>query len=220
MFWNLRRSQNLAVGGHGDLARLALGQTEIHDVWFAVGVDQNVRRFQVAVDHTRLMRVLECLGYLGAQLDRLAGDQRLSGQPVGEIQAIDQVADNLDLAVFAADLVDADDVGVPQLRGGPRLADKLLGFKRTQLLLAGDLDRHAAVELDVLSFPDGSESAGTQFTLQLEVADCGMLIRAVGQRLIGQQVKPAVTRGTGNVGQRRVVEDFQWVLAMCAADLH
>ncbi len=132
MFWNLRRSQNLAVSGHGDLARLALGQAEIHDVRFAVGVDQNVRGFQIAVNHTRLMRVLQGLG-------RLVGRQRLSGQPVGEIQAIDQVADNLDLALFAADLVDADDVGVPQLCGGPRLAENYSASTELNCCLRGIL---------------------------------------------------------------------------------
>jgi len=120
--------------------------------------------------------------------------RKRGGQPVGEVQAIDQVADNVDLALFAADLVDADDVGVPQLCGGPRLADKLLGFHRTQLLLAGNLDCHSAVEFGVLGFSDRSESAGAQFTLQLEVADRGILIRAIGQRLIGQQVEQAVIR--------------------------
>ena len=117
--------------------------------------------------------------------------------------------------------MDADDVGVPQLCSDPRLADKLLGFHRTHLLLAGNLDCHAAVEFGVLGFLERSESAGAQFTLQLEVADRGILIRAIGgPRLIGQQVEPAVTGGTGDAPQQRVVEDFQRVLAMRAADLH
>ena len=58
------------------------------------------------------------------------------------------------------------------------------------------------------------------FTLQLEVAARRMLILTIGQRVIGQQIEPAVTGGTGDVGQRRVVEDFQRILAMRAANLH
>jgi hypothetical protein len=58
-----RGAEHLAVERHGDLARGALGQAEIHDGGRAVVPDHDVRRFHVAVDDAVLMRVVERFGH-------------------------------------------------------------------------------------------------------------------------------------------------------------
>jgi translation elongation factor EF-G len=53
-----RRAQHLAVARHGDLARVALGQAEIHDVRLTLQVEHDVRGLEVAMDHALPVRVI------------------------------------------------------------------------------------------------------------------------------------------------------------------
>ena len=58
-----------------------LGQSEVSDEWFATSVEQNVSRFEIAMQNPVLMRVLHGACYLGHEPDALArfGAQRSSG---------------------------------------------------------------------------------------------------------------------------------------------
>ena len=109
-------AQNCAFDGHRDFAGFAFGESEIHDVRFAVGVEHNVGRFQVAVDDAGFVRVVQGFGDLAAQFDGFTHGQRLSRHPIGQIDAFHKVADDVHRIIFAADFVDADDAGMFQLR--------------------------------------------------------------------------------------------------------
>jgi hypothetical protein len=52
----------------------------------------------------------------------------MAGQPVGQRHAFHEIAHDVDQVGFAADLVHADDVRMPQLRGGPGFAQELVGL--------------------------------------------------------------------------------------------
>jgi hypothetical protein len=119
-----RRAQDPAGVGHGHLARLAPGQAEVHQVRLALGVQHDVGRLEVAVDDAGPVGVLQGVGDGGAQLGGLARRQPAVGGEVGQRRPLDEVADDVDLPALAADLVDGDDVGVPQLRRRPRLAEE------------------------------------------------------------------------------------------------
>ena len=61
-----RRAEDLAFERHGLIARLAFGQSEIHDVRLPGGVHHDVVWLQVAMDHASVMGVVERGGDFGA----------------------------------------------------------------------------------------------------------------------------------------------------------
>ena len=69
-----RRAEHLAVGRHRRVVGVALGQAEVHEVRLAVGVEQDVRRLDVAVDDAERVRAAERVGDLG---DEARGGVRL-----------------------------------------------------------------------------------------------------------------------------------------------
>ena len=60
-------AQHLAVDGDGDLAGLALGQAEVHQVGLAVLVDHDVLGLDVTMDHAVLVGIMEGVGKGGRQ---------------------------------------------------------------------------------------------------------------------------------------------------------
>ena len=56
------RAQHLALERHRDLARVALGQAEVHDVRAARRRRHDVRRLDVAMDHALLVGVVQGVG--------------------------------------------------------------------------------------------------------------------------------------------------------------
>ena len=95
----------------------------------------------------------------------------LAGEPVGQRQTFDMIADDVDRVVFTTHLVNADDVGMLELGRGSGLAKELLGFRRVELPLAGNLDGHRAVEFFVPRLPDRAKRPGTHLLDEVKVAD-------------------------------------------------
>jgi hypothetical protein len=113
------------------------------------------------VDDAGAVGVVERGGDLAADLDDLAGrERRLAADPLLEVLALDQLHhDVVDVAV-AADVVDRDDVGVAQPRGGAGLAAKALEeFGLAAELLAEDLDGDRPPEGRVLGGVDDRHPA-------------------------------------------------------------
>jgi hypothetical protein len=54
-----RRPEDLAVQGHGGVVRFALGQAEVHQIGPALDVQQDVGGFDIAVDDTMPVGVVQ-----------------------------------------------------------------------------------------------------------------------------------------------------------------
>ena len=68
-----------------------LGQTEIEDLHRAVGGDLDVRRLEIAMDDPALVRVLERLGDLLRDRERLGERQRPAPDQPGQVVALDDL---------------------------------------------------------------------------------------------------------------------------------
>jgi hypothetical protein len=84
--------------------------------------NHDVGGLQIAVCHALTVRLVERVGDLRRQLERLADRQRAALQPVGERFALQVFHDQKVGLVFAADVVEHADVRVVQRRDRPRLA--------------------------------------------------------------------------------------------------
>ncbi len=83
-----------------------LHQTEIRDPWVAVPIQEDVARFQVTMDHTPAVSVLNRLSHLGHQRGCIARRQGPLGQTLREALALDKGHGEIMLAVVLADLKD------------------------------------------------------------------------------------------------------------------
>ena len=135
-----RRAQNLAIQRHGHLARLPLGQAEIHQTGPALVVDHDVRGLDVAVDDAAPVGVLQRIGHLGNQTGRLTRGRPTARQEVRQGQAPDEVADQIGQALMLANLVHRHDPRVAQLRDTAGLAQEAIPILiRGQVAGAGTL---------------------------------------------------------------------------------
>ena len=139
----------------------ALGQPEIRDLRRAVGREQDVPRFQIAMDHPPQMGVVHGPRQRLDQLGRFARRRTLLLQLVGERAAVAELQGKVRLAAHLADLMQLHDVRVLQARHGFRLdleaqpfggagvldgANHLQGCEAIGLELARPVDdAHAAV---------------------------------------------------------------------------
>jgi len=99
-----------------------LGQTEVGDPDLIVEIDQDVGRFEVAVQDAVLVGIMHGLGDAADVSGGLARRQRTAADEAGQILAFDIIHREERLALDVADFVDGDDVGVPQAGGGLGLA--------------------------------------------------------------------------------------------------
>ena len=75
----------------------------------------------IAVDHPALVGVQEGVGERNADLHDLLVAERLRGEQRGEGLAVDELGDQVEGVVLDAGLVQRDDRGVAEARGGQRL---------------------------------------------------------------------------------------------------
>ncbi len=119
-----RRADHPAVEGERRLGAAALGQPEIGEIDSVVAVDQDIRRLNVAVDDAQAVRVPQGLGQRGDPFDRSTKSRAADRQLVGEVAALDQGGDQVQLAISLAGIIDRDDVGMVQDGRAARLAEE------------------------------------------------------------------------------------------------
>ena len=113
--------------------------------------------------------VVERLAEVGADLADLAVAERAVAVELGEGRAVDQLGDEQGVAVLLAHLVEGDDAGVVEPRGGLRLAQHpaaargAAGFDR--------LDRDRALEAAVPGLIDRAEAAAADAALDQEAVE-------------------------------------------------
>ena len=92
---------------------------------------QDVLGLDVAVDDAALVGVLQRLGRLAGELERVVdGELLLPVEPVAQRLALDERHDVVEQAVGLARVVEAEDVGVLEVGGDPDLAQEPVGAER------------------------------------------------------------------------------------------
>ncbi|MDF3043565.1 MAG: hypothetical protein K0Q71_6271 [Thermomicrobiales bacterium] len=133
-----------------------LGDTEIDQSGPAVLVDEDVARFDVAVDITSGMGVVEGAPNLLQQLGHVVGmEGRVGGDDLLQRLPAHQLHDDEGRAVVLADVIDVDDVRVGEGGGRARLALET----GAEAGIGGELrprrlDRHVAAEEEIVTEVD------------------------------------------------------------------
>jgi hypothetical protein len=125
--------------------------------------DENIRRFDVAVDDTLFVCCVERVSHLYAQLQQQIHRQRLAPDTMFERLPFEMLHHDEEPAVLLPDLMNRADVRVIQRRRGACLSLKSLqriGIARQ--FLGQKLQGDVAAEARVLSFVDDSHSAATE----------------------------------------------------------
>ena len=181
------------VGGGADGARHA----EVgHDG--VTGLDQHVRRLDVAVDDVELVRVGERVRDLARDHERVVHRQPgLAPEPVAQGLALDVGHDVVEEAVGLARVVQGKDVRVGQAGGDLDLAHEALGTERDGDVLPEDLDRDAARLPEVLRQIHRRHPASANLALE-RIAPA-----EDGSGTYDQDHDLPVMRQTANIRQRR-----------------
>ncbi len=168
------------------LAVLEARQPEVGHLGAEGRVEQDVRRLEVAVQHTAPVGVLDRLGYALEQRGRLPRRQRALPPQAGlEALPLHEVHGDERRAAVLADLVHPDHVRVLEARHGLGLAPEarqgrgaVLPRPRAQDLL----ERHPAAELEVLRQVDHPHPAARQLAHHAIGADPSRVPRAAAAR--------------------------------------
>ncbi len=100
------------------------GQPEVQDLHQPFRRDHDVRRLQVAVDDADRVRLGECVRDLDRITQNVVERQALGGNQLVEAPAGDELHGDEVRALILANLIDMDDVGVIEGRGGAGLLEK------------------------------------------------------------------------------------------------
>ena len=140
------------------------GQPEVGDAQPAIGVEEEIGRLDVTMDHAPSVGVLEPGGDLDAHLDRLFGSEERPGvEHLPQTAAGQVLEDQIGLIVLFAPVVDLEDVGVVEGCRRPSLGPETLeeggiaGQGRME-----DLDGHPAMQGDVVGQIDVRGRTGPQ----------------------------------------------------------
>ncbi len=148
------------------LGRERLGEAEVEHLHRAVAGELDVGGLQVAVDDTALVGVLEGLGDLAGDRQRLVERQRAARQPIGQGRALDQLHDQE--AERRGRVRRLEGVEHGDARVVERGQDLGLALEAAQPVgVGGDrlgqhLDRHLAVEPRVARPVDLAHAAGAE----------------------------------------------------------
>jgi hypothetical protein len=139
-----------------------LRQAEIEDLDAGVSRDEDVLRFQVAMNDAFLMRRGQAARDLHRDVDRAPRRQRSLRQPVAKRLAIEQLRDDEPQTALVADVIQREDIRMVQGRDGAGLL-----FEPAQSIAircdrcGKNLDGDVAMEAGVTSAIDFAHPAGT-----------------------------------------------------------
>src|SRR5262249_9678210 len=156
-----------------------------------VAVEQNVARLEVAMDHAILMGMMDRVGQSRTKLGRLLRRKLILSQPFGEVRSANEVADDIDPVILLADFVDADDVGMLELRRRTGFAQQQLDVGAFENLPARELHGDEAVELWIFGHPDVAKVAASQQFDQFESPDRSRGRFTKGGRIDVEQIEIA-----------------------------
>ena len=174
----MRRAERHPGLGHPGAAGLARGErdAEVGHQRAAV-VQQDVLGLDVAVDHAVPVRVVEGVGHLAGDADRVVHRELLLAvEPVAQRLALDEGHDVEEVAVGLARVEQRKDVRVLQIGGELDLGEEPLGPDDGGQLGPEHLEGDPAVVAEVLGQIDGGHPAGPDLPVEAV---------AVGQRRSG-----------------------------------
>ena len=150
----------------------ALREAEVREMRRALRVHEHVVWLQVAVQDAALMRELHGIGDGREQFRGLPGGERLATAVVGEIFSVHEIHREIMLPAVLADLVDGDDVRVPEIRRRLGLREETLHvLRRGEHAAADHLQRDGAVQARLFCAPHDAHAALRDFIEQLVVAE-------------------------------------------------
>ena len=151
-------------------------EAEVGDAWFALFIDEDVGGLEIAMEDALLMGVVNGLGNFPDERGSLREGKGACAEGISETFAFDEFHGEEVVAVFPADFVNGNDVGMAEARDGLGLnfeaADFLLGSERAseddfegndavEAFLAGLVnDAHAALADDFEDFVAGEFRRG------------------------------------------------------------
>jgi hypothetical protein len=164
-----------------------LRQPEVEHLHVAVAANHDVLRLQVAVGDARLVGRAESGGDLRDDVENLRQAGRRLPQVLPERLPVDELGGDEVRRLDVPDLVDGDDVGVVERRGGARLAleaAQVLAARRQ--LVEQELERDGAAQRHVLRQVDHAHPAAADegaYFVATELGPCckGHRLRGLGR---------------------------------------
>ena len=113
-----RRAKNRARGGHLDIGLDPLGKAEVGDVRVSFPIHQDVRRFQVSVQDSAHVGVMNRLGGLSYEGCRRLWSRLERREQLGKVSAFHKLHREVALAFMLTDFVNRHDPHVVEQRNG------------------------------------------------------------------------------------------------------
>ena len=121
-------------------------QSEVGQMWFAILIEQNISRLDVAMQNAALVRELDRSRDFHEQFHRASDRYRLAPQNFIELSALDEFHTEVTRAVALADFVNRNNLRVLQTRRGLGLVTKTPQMWRARPLAKTDhFERNGAI---------------------------------------------------------------------------
>jgi hypothetical protein len=141
------------------LAAHELGDAEVGDLHAALFVQQDVLRFDVAMDDTFVVGELQRLANLRHDLQRLARGKLPRSLQLPQVQSVHKLHDEERQSVHLAELVNGHNVGMTQPGQGAGLAVESFGKVRAGDLRGKNFQRDKAIQFRLACFIDRTHPA-------------------------------------------------------------
>ena len=140
-----------------------LGEAEIEHLRLAALVDEDVGRFDVAVDDAARVRCIEGIGDLNGEIEQPGQRNRFAVDFGLQRSAFEQLEDDERAPFVFADFVDRADVRMVQRRCGPRFTEEPLDCETIARRLGQqELERHPSAEDQILGQIDLAHAAAAK----------------------------------------------------------
>jgi hypothetical protein len=158
------RPEHLSGDGNIRLVEKPFRQPEIGDARFACVINQDVRGFEIAMEHSAVVRVLNRERNSVQAGCSARGWKRFFASEVSQILALDIFHRKKWLTILVTDLENGNDIRMPQRGNGLSFSLKaLIEFIRGERPSQEEFDGREAMEFNMAGFVDDSHTAVRDF---------------------------------------------------------